>query len=169
MSSQIKKNRMLLTDFILEKQQDFYRFAFSYVKSREAALDVVQDSIVKALSSIDTLRDPSRIKPWFYRILANESVNAYRRVHRFAPLDEIPEPAAPPVRADETLDLYDALARLAPNARVIVQLRFFEDMKLEEIAQATGQNLNTVKSRLYQSLRQLKEWTREDFIHEPLI
>ena len=60
-----------LTDYIVAHQEDFYRLAYSYVKNRDAALDVVQESIVKALSKSDSLRKPEFLKTWFYRILLN--------------------------------------------------------------------------------------------------
>ena len=47
----------------------------------------------------------------------------------------------------------------------MIRLRFFQDMKLEEIAQSTGTNLNTVKSRLYKALDKLRAMTREE-IHD---
>ena len=75
--------RQQLSDYIVAHQEEFYRLAYSYVKNRDAALDVVR-------------------------------------------------------------------------------LRFFEDMKLEEIARVTNTNLNTVKSRLYKSLRRLRELTEEE-------
>ena len=62
----------------------------------------------------------------------------------------------------ERLDLYAAIDRLGPKEQVIIRLRFFEDMKLEEISRVTGTNLNTVKSRLYKSLRKLRELTGEE-------
>ena len=48
----------------------------------------------------------------------------------------------------------------------MIRLRFFQDMKLEEIAQVTETNLNTVKSRLYKSLRRLRELTGEEYSYE---
>ena len=47
----------------------------------------------------------------------------------------------------------------------MVKLRFFEELKLEEIAQATGVNLNTVKSRLYKALKKLRTMTGEEIDH----
>ena len=152
-----------LTDFIVAHQEDFYRLAFSYVKNRDAALDVVQESIVKALAKADTVRRPEYIKTWFYRILLNESMNHYRRTRRLVPLeDAVPEAADPRGDPAERLDLYDAIERLEPREQAIIRLRFFEDMKLEEIARVTATNLNTVKSRLYKSLRKLRELTGEE-------
>ena len=89
-----------LTDYLVAHQEDFYRLAFSYVKNRDAALDVVQESIVKALAKADTVRRPEYIKTWFYRILLNESMNHYRRTRRLVPLeDAAPEAADPPGRS----------------------------------------------------------------------
>ena len=152
-----------LTDYIVAHQEDFYRLAYSYVKNRDAALDVVQESIVKALAKADTVRRPEYIKTWFYRILLNESMNHYRRNKRLVPLeDSVADGPAPAGDPAERLDLYAAIDRLDPKEQAIIRLRFFEDMKLEEIARITGVNLNTVKSRLYKSLRKLRELTGEE-------
>ena len=152
-----------LSEYIVAHQEDFYRLAFSYVKNRDAALDVVQESIVKALARADTLRKPELLKSWFCRILLNESMNHYRRTRRLVPLeDAAPEAADPRGDPAERLDLYDAIGRLGPKEQAVIRLRFFQDMKLEEIALATGTNLNTVKSRLYKSLRRLRELTGEE-------
>lgn len=152
-----------LNEYIIAHQEAFYRLAFSYVKNRDAALDVVQESIVRALSKSDSLRQPEYMKTWFYRILLNESMNHYRRSKRLVPLEEsaadAPAPAGDPA---ERLDLYAAIDRLDPKEQAIIRLRFFEDMKLEEIARITGTNLNTVKSRLYKSLRKLRDLTGEE-------
>ncbi len=155
--------RQQLNEYIITHQEDFYRLAFSYVKNRDAALDVVQESIVRALSKSDSLRQPEYLKTWFYRILLNESINHYRRGKRLVPLEEsaadAPAPASDPA---ERLDLYAAIERLDPKEQAVIRLRFFEDMKLEEIAGVTGANLNTVKSRLYKSLRKLRQLTGEE-------
>ena len=151
-----------LTDFIVAHQEDFYRLAYSHVKNRDAALDVVQESIVKALSKADGLRRAESLKPWFYRILVNESMNYYRYTKRLTPLEEAAEAAAPAGDPAARLDLLAAIDRLDQKDQLIIRLRFFEDLKLEEIAQAAGLNLNTVKSRLYKSLRKLRELTGEE-------
>ena len=155
-----------LTAFIVAHQEEFYRLAYSHVKNRDAALDVVQESIVKALSKADGLRRAESLKPWFYRILINESMNYYRYTRRLTPLEEAAEAAAPAGDHAARLDLLAAIDRLDPRDQLIIRLRFFEEMKLEEIAQAAGLNLNTVKSRLYKGLRKLRELTGEECSYE---
>jgi RNA polymerase sigma-70 factor (ECF subfamily) len=159
--------RQQLTDFILAGQTDFYRLAYSYVKNQDAALDVVQESIVRALSKVSALRQPSSMKAWFYRILLNESMNYYRHNSRLVCLDAAFSQQAAPIRDEAArLDLYAAIERLTPNEQAVVRLRFFQDMTLEEISKATGTNLNTVKSRLYKALNKLRDLTGEEILYE---
>ena len=161
-------NRQLLVEHILNGQTDFYRLAVSYVKNQDAALDVVQEAIVKALSKVDTVREPAYLKTWFYRILINEAMNHFRRNRNLVSLEEVMvDRAVESGDPGERLDLYDAIDRLSFQEQTVIKLRYFEDMKLEEIAQATGANLNTVKSRLYKAIRKLKDMTGEEIDYAP--
>lgn len=168
MRQNVPDNRQLLVEHIVSGQTDFYRLAMSYVKNRDAALDVVQEAIVKALSKVDTVREPAYLKTWFYRILINEAMNHFRRNRNLVSLEEVmADRAAEPRDPGERLDLYDAIDRLSFPEQTVIKLRYFEDMKLEEIARATGTNLNTVKSRLYKAIRKLKDMTGEEIDYAP--
>ena len=168
MRQNVPDNRQLLVEHIVSGQTDFYRLAMSYVKNRDAALDVVQEAIVKALSKVDTVREPAYLKTWFYRILINEAMNHFRRNRNLVSLEEVmADRAAEPRDPGERLDLYDAIDRLSFPEQTVIKLRYFEDMKLEEIAQATGANLNTVKSRHYKAIRKLKHMTGEEIDYSP--
>lgn len=143
-------------NFVRQNEDSFFRIAFSYARNREDALDIVQDAVEKGLRKLPSLRDPARIKPWFCRILVNESIDRLRRRRDIEPADEsIPAPDDAGGRAD-SLALYDAVAALPPKLKTIVILRFFEDMKLTEVAQAAGCTLSTAKSRLYKALALLR-------------
>ena len=63
-----------IVDYILANQDKFYRLAYSYVRNQDDALDIVQNSVCKALEHYETLRNEHAIKTWFYRILVNESL-----------------------------------------------------------------------------------------------
>lgn len=153
--------------FVETNQERFYRVAYTYVKNSEDALDIVHDAIVKALQSYRTLRNPEYMQTWFYRILINESLSFLRKNRRVISLEELPSSQLPleaqPADGikDEYIDLYAAVDNLPPDLKTIIILRFFEDMKLEEISNITSTNLNTVKSRLYRALRHLKMEVQE--------
>ena len=143
-------------DFVRQNEASFYRIAYSYVKDREDALDIVQDAVERALVKLPGLRDEARIKPWFCRILVNRSIDCLRRRRGSETVDEsLPAPDETGERA-EALSLYAAVSKLPPKYRTVVVLRFFEDMKLQEVAEASGCNLNTAKSRLYKALELLR-------------
>lgn len=153
-------------EYITQNQQAFYRLAYSYTKNSEAALDVVQDAIVKGIEKLHTLRNPAYMKTWFYRILVNEGLN-YLRGRKVVSLDECTEaslPAAEDRDVAQDVDLYNAVQKLESKMRTVVILRFFEDMKLEDIASVTGDPLSTVKSRLYKALQLLKVDLQEEVV-----
>lgn len=148
----------LVEKYIVENQQVYYRLAFSYVKNKENALDIVQEAIFKALRSIDRLDEVNYLKTWLYRIVVNTSIDFIRKHQRVSIMeDEILESHLP-ISENEIsdLDLQEAVDQLPPTYKTIIVLRFFEDLKLEEIAEITGDNLNTVKTRLYAALRKLR-------------
>lgn len=144
--------------FILENQQAHYRLAFSYVKNKENALDIIQEAIVKALKSIDRLEEVKYMKTWFYRILVNTAIDFIRKHQRVSIMsDEILDLHLPTSEnAVHDFDLQNAVETLPPTYKTIIFLRFFEDLKIEEIADITGDNVNTVKTRLYAALRKLR-------------
>lgn len=164
------RNTTLLYDrlvhYILDNQARFYRLAYSYTKNQEDALDTVQNAVCKALESYASIRDPDAIQAWFYRILVHECFQLLNKQKKARQLDQVLtaedvyyEPAYEPQE-----DLMSRLEQLEEDVQLIVKLRYFEDMSLREIAQITGRNLNTVKSKLYRGLHQLKETMEEDII-----
>jgi RNA polymerase sigma-70 factor (ECF subfamily) len=147
-----------ITDYIINNKERHYRLAYSYVKNADDALEVVQESIYKAISMKDTLKNTELLKTWFYRIIVNTAIDLLRKRKKLVIVD------------DETLSNYDlsivdhyadidlqkALENLPIQYRSVVVLRFFEDLKLEEIAVVLDENINTIKTRLYKSLKMLR-------------
>lgn len=98
--------RALITDFIYENQESMYRLAFAYVRSREAALDIVQETVVQALTHASSLRAAEAVKAWVYRILVNESLAYLRRNKRFLLVEALPEEETVDEDIGERLDVY---------------------------------------------------------------
>jgi len=145
-----------LTQFLVEDQTRSYRLAYSILKNRDEALDAVQSAVCRALERQDSLRDPGAVRAWFTRILLNACNDSLRQRGRVVPF---PEGGDEPSREDpEPPD--EALARqvdaLPPEVGTVIKLRFYEELTLKEIGQVTGQNVNTVKSRLYAGLKKLR-------------
>lgn len=145
-----------LVQYILTNQQRFYRLAYSYTRNQEDALDAVQNAVCKALEAYENIRNTGAIKTWFYRILVNESLQILKQHKKDAPMED----AAEQVYCEKAYhreDMDGELSRLEPEVQTIIRLRYFEELSLKEIAQVTGHNINTVKTKLYRGLKALKE------------
>ncbi len=153
-----KINQNIVENFLIENREAYYRLAYSYVHNKDDALDIVQDAICKALSSSKSLNDPNSIKSWFYRIVVNTSLDFIRKNKRMVYVEDEDLEVLGPSKSDqyEDYDLQKALEKLPTMSKTIITLRFFEDMTFEEIAQILDQNINTVKTRFYTSIRKLR-------------
>lgn len=155
--------REKITDYIINNQQKFYRVAYCYVKDRDKALDMVQNMTCKALEKHNTLRNPMGVKTWVYRILVNECLDSLRKEKKEYPTEAEKMPEEVYVeRAYEKEDTVSkCLEQLPENVRIIIQLRYYEELSLKEIAAITDTNLSTVKTRLYSGLEKLKALLKE--------
>ncbi|MEK3726129.1 sigma-70 family RNA polymerase sigma factor [Paenibacillus sp. FSL H8-0034] len=153
-----RKTEQLLTRCITDHKEHVYRLAYSYVKNKEDALDIVQDSIYKALTSIELLNKPEAIKSWFYRIVVHTSLDFLRKQKKVQIADEETIESFSPGAADiyPDIDLEKTLDNLPLKYRSVIVLRYFEDLKIEEVADILNENVNTIKTRLYQALQILR-------------
>lgn len=157
LSSSKKNKEEVFKNYIVENKDSFYRMAYSYTKNEDDALDVVQEAICKGLSKINELKDINYIKPWFYKILTNNAIDYIRKNKKYIVLDN--EDISNSSTYNDTykdIDLHRALDLLHDDYKTIVILRYFEDMKIQEIADILDENVNTVKTRLYSALKKLK-------------
>ncbi len=145
--------------YILENQEKFYRLAYSYVKNRDGALDVVQNAICRGLEKCYGLKNPDAIKTWFYRIVVNESLQYLRKCGResVSADGELPEQIYREKAFGEGQEVYEAVQRLTEPSKTVVVLHFYEGLTLKQISKITRTNLNTVKSRLYGALHKLEK------------
>lgn len=155
----MKNSRELLVEkLLIENYEKYYRLAFSYVHHEEDAMDIVQEGAYKAMLKWESLEREDFAETWIYRIMLNEIFSMLRKrsreQERMTETDCLEKmPADVP---DDSLPLREALEQLPPEEKALVELRYFEDLKLEEIADVLDENLSTVKSRLYRTLRKLR-------------
>lgn len=156
----MKKNKSedKVIKFILENKENYYRLAFSYVKNAEDALDIVQASIEKALLAKAFLRDEQSIKSWFYKIIVNTSLDFLRKNKRafLVDRDEIDYFTFGHKDVYQDIDLNKSLDELPMKYRSVIILKFFEDMRIDEVAEVLNENKNTIKTRLYKALELLQ-------------
>ena len=154
-----------LYQLIIDEYDSMYRFAFTYVKNKDDAMDVVQESICRAIDRSESLQKESAAKSWLMQITANCARDLIRSRQWAQSTEQIPDQEHLDYYSDP--DLEQALAQLDDRERLILTLRYFEDVKIADIAQALDMNENTIKSILYRSLKKLKVDLEEgDQTHE---
>lgn len=139
---------------ILASYESMYRMALTYVKNQEDAMDVVQESTYKAIKNASSVKNAEYIKTWLFRIVMNTSLDLLRKRQKEVAVDEFYEAGTEDSYTD--FDTINALNSLDEKERAVIVLRFFEDRKIQDVASILDENVNTVKSILYRSLRKLK-------------
>ncbi|MCI8483958.1 MAG: sigma-70 family RNA polymerase sigma factor [Lachnospiraceae bacterium] len=159
------KIQQMVEQELLSSYEALYRLAYTYVKNESDAMDVVQESAYKAIKNAASLKKKAHIKTWIFRIVINTSIELLRQRQREVFWEAPEEYGKEDVYLD--FDTIDALDVLNEKERAVIVLRYFEDQKLQEIADILEENLNTTKSILYRSLKKLKlTLTEGEFCHE---
>lgn len=150
--------RKIIEQTLLQNYEKYYRVAFSYVKNESDALDVVQESAYKAIKQCDKVKEAQYVETWLYRIVVNTSLDILRKQNHLSECeyDDVEEGAVYQEDVIQKNDVKEMLNVLNHDERTIVILRFFEDLKLEQISDILDENVNTVKSKLYRALKKMK-------------
>jgi RNA polymerase sigma-70 factor (ECF subfamily) len=132
-----------------------YRAAYLVTHDAAAAEDIAQESFLAAIRQLDRFDRRRPFGPWLHRIAVNRAIDwtRSRRLREEVPLDDR---AASPTRDDAPGDdVMTALARLSPEHRAVVVMRYLLDFTPGEIADALGLPRGTVNSRLRRGLDHL--------------
>lgn len=147
-----------LVAFLIADQAHFYRYAYSYVRNQEDALDIVQNAVCKALEHYESLKNADAVRSWFYRILTNECLALLNSKKKYTLTEDHTqlEGRYEEKGYDPPNNLAEQIDQLDPDVGQIIRLRYFEELSLKEIADTVEMNLNTVKAKLYRGLKSLK-------------
>lgn len=140
-----------------------YTIAFKVVQSRVDAEEVAQDAFVKAFHHLKSFQRESKFSTWLYRIVFNTAIS-YRRKSRpdFRSIESTMllqghEGEDRLERADKRKFLDTAIGRLNQADRIALTLFYLEEFSLEEIAEITGMQANTVKVRIHRARQRLAD------------
>jgi RNA polymerase sigma-70 factor (ECF subfamily) len=157
-----------LAELVQSQQTYVYSIAMSIMRNPADAADMTQEAFVRLLRSLGTYRGETRFTTWLYRLVTNICLDGLRR--RGRPVESLDMPGLNDdgptagerlvdtdrwTHPEEEVELREsasevraALARLPTPQRVALTLHYFQDMRYEDIAEAMGLPLNTVKSHI---------------------
>lgn len=150
-----------------------YNLALRMLKNEQDALDASQEAFVRAWRSLGSFRGDSRFSVWLYRLTSNICLDMLRRSGRLREDSltdgeggqvSLPDERSDPQRALERRELAAAvrqgLESLPVEFRQALVLRDIDGLSYDEIAQVTGLELGTVKSRIFRARRRLADRLR---------
>ncbi len=141
------------------------RSAFLLCGNETDAQDIVQDTFIQAIRSAHRFQGRSTIYTWLHGILLNLTRHYHRDRKRIVYDDElVGREVSPPDESPAQLDagtassaLLEALRQLSAAHREIIVLRYYENLKIHEIAGHLGISKGTVKSRLHYAIAEMQK------------
>ncbi|NOZ21130.1 MAG: sigma-70 family RNA polymerase sigma factor [Planctomycetes bacterium] len=161
-------------EIVTHYQRLVYNLAFRMCRDRAEAWDMAQEAFLRTFRNLGKY-DPQRaFRPWLMRVATNVCLNWIRDKRPSMPtVSDVADPEGEPLQAVDDADpameaagrdaaklVRDAVAELAPNYRVVVTLRYLEELSYGEIADRLDLPIGTVKNRLFRSREMLKETLR---------
>nr|WP_304941491.1 sigma-70 family RNA polymerase sigma factor [Clostridium butyricum] len=151
----------------LEKSRDkLYRFAYCYVKNEDDALDILSEAVYKGYISFHKLRDEKYFETWMIRIIINCANDFFKKTNKYVYLDEHNIENIKDINTslsmEDRMDLYDLMDRLPDDEKTIIILKYFQELNFREISEVLSLPENTVKSKLYRTIKKLNKYLKED-------
>lgn len=164
---------------VLEYEKNVYNIALRMTGNSEDAADMTQEAFIKAYNSLQAFRGDSKFSVWLYRIVSNVCLDFLRSKNRRptvslsvedddgedTQLDVADESQSPELLLDRKLtreSVRRGLDSLPPDYRQILLLREIQGLSYDEIAQALGLEVGTVKSRIFRARKRLCTFLIDD-------
>ena len=164
---------------VLEYEKNVYNIALRMTGNSEDAADMTQEAFIKAYNSLQAFRGDSKFSVWLYRIVSNVCLDFLRSKNRRptvslsvedddgedTQLDVADESQSPELLLDRKLtrdSVRRGLDSLPPDYRQILLLREMQGLSYDEIAQALGLEVGTVKSRIFRARKKLCTFLIDD-------
>jgi RNA polymerase sigma-70 factor, ECF subfamily len=139
-------------------QRRVYSLAWHGVRDTMLAEDIAQDVFLQLHAHLARIESPAHLCAWLRPTTSHRVIDTLRARKASRSIEDIAEPQSVPHQVDPLADrlVHRALARLAPRARLVVMLRYMDDLAPTEIAETLDMSLNTVKSHLRRGLLVLR-------------
>ena len=170
--AQLRSNAVEAFDRLIEQYGDrLYWHIRRVVVNHEEAEDVLQETFAKAYTSITDFRGDteSSLTAWLYRIATNIAISALRKRKKwaFASLDSVRgdllatfEHEVEPSADEIVVRLQKAILALPTKQRLVFNMRYYDELSFEQISQATGQSVSTLKTNYHYAVQKIKEQVR---------
>ena len=137
-----------------------------FVCSHEDTDDLLQDIFIKIWSSLPSFRGDSQLYTWLYRIATNETLNRLKKLKRESArsFEEVGDLLVSRIDEDPYFngnalqrELHKAIQRLPEKQRLVFNMRYFDELKYEEISEITGTSVGALKASYHHAYTKIRE------------
>lgn len=149
----------VVTELVAQRGDALLRYAALLCGNRDDAADLVQESLVKTFGRLRNGFGVDSAEAYVRRVILNTHLDGGRRRSRWrrvAPLEYLPdEVPAGNLATDQKLDLHHELRKLSPRERACLVLRYYDDLKVDDIAETLSISSGAVKRYLSDGLAKM--------------
>lgn len=158
-------------ELVVAFQERIYWHVRKIVITHDDADDVTQEVFIKVYKSLDNFREDSQLFTWIYRIATNEALNQLKKIKRRTSmsLDDVHGELENHlthgglISGDEIqMKLQKALLKLPEKQRLVFNMKYFDDLKYDEIAEITGTSVGALKASFHLAVKKIEEDLNQD-------
>jgi RNA polymerase sigma-70 factor (ECF subfamily) len=152
-------------------QERLYWHIRKMVVSHDDADDLVQNTFLKAWESMESFREEAQLFTWLYRIATNEALTFLRRKRTkfFLPLSDVEGQLSNALESDVyfngddmQLKFQKALLKLPEKQRLVFNMKYFDEMKYEEISDVLGTSVGALKASYHHAVDKIEKFLKSD-------
>ncbi len=152
-------------------QERLYWHIRRMVLVHDDADDVLQDTFIKVFRNVENFKGESKLYSWMYRIATNEAITFLNSKAKKAGMgsEELQQHLANNLKADAyfegeeiQLKLQQALARLPEKQRLVFNMKYFDDMKYQEISEALDTSVGALKASYHHAVKKIEDHLTQD-------
>lgn len=153
-------------------QERLYWHIRRIVIDHDDADDVLQNTFIKAFQNLHKFREDSQLFTWLYRIATNEALTFLKKqkANIFVSLDDVSHALSSKLEADPELSgdaiqlkLQQAILTLPTKQRLVFNMKYFDEMKYEEIAEVTGTSIGALKASYHHAVKKIEVFIKQQF------
>lgn len=156
-----KGSKDALLELIMAEKDAMYRLAFTYMRNEHDAMDVLEEMIVRLYENIGQLKKEEAFYSWSKTILVNLCKTTLRNQKKVVLMENwqsSKEEEQPSFESNvQQLEIAEMLAILSENQKEAIQMKYILDLDYQSISDLTDVPIGTVKSRVFQGLRKMKD------------
>ena len=160
--NQPEHQRLAFEELVRRYSPILYRQIRRMVYDHDDTNDILQNTFIKAWSGLDSFRGDSRIGTWLYRIATNETLNFLQRKKDTTGIEEAPQAIVARLTADPYFDgdetemlLQEAIASLPDKQRTVFQLKYYEEMRYEEMSSVLNTSIGALKASYHHAAKKI--------------